>query len=263
LFTVSLVVSLTPVYAQPAKVLEQTGNVKFIKDSSGYTFALMDNTLLQPGYTVKTGSDGYAKFQVPDGSTFEVFPNSEVVYVKSGSIHELLNVWLGKVKVYIQHLPHVPNPNTVTTPTALISVRGTIFLVEVEDMDGTTLVSLDEGLVVVKHRLKAGNPLSLFPGQAIKVYPDQPLAALRDRGNVLHNVAKVAERALRDLLYTRPGGTNGGGNVPTGNGPQGDKSNGKNGDNNKGTGSAPTAPGTGAAPTAPTPPPGGGGGGGD
>jgi hypothetical protein len=270
LIAASLVVSLTPVYAQSARVLVQTGNVNYVKDSSGYTFALMDKTVLMPGYTVKTGSDGYAKFQVPDGSTFEVFPNSEVVYTKTESIPDLLNVWLGRVKVMIQHLPGVPNPNRVTTPTALISVRGTIFDVDVEDMDGTTVVALDQGIVDVKHRLKPGNPVQLLPGQLIRVYPNQPLARLSDTGGKLHNALKVIERAVYDALYTRPGGTStgGGGNIPTTGGHQGDNGTGKTtangGNTTPGTGSAPGAPGapgTGSAPTAPTPPPGGGGGG--
>jgi hypothetical protein len=263
LITASLAVSLTPVYAQSARVLVQTGNVKFIKDASGYTFALMDNSELKPGYTVKTGNDGYAKFQVPDGSTFEVFPNSEVVYSKTESINDLLNVWLGRVKVMIQHLPHVPNPNRVITPTALISVRGTIFDVGVEDLDGTTVVTLDDGIVDVQHRLKPGKPVRLVPGQEIRVFPDQPLARIPDTGGKIHALFKTIERGIYDAIYTRPGGPNtggGGGNIPTSGGHQGDNGGGKT---TPGTGSAPTNPGTGSAPTAPTPPPGGGGGGGD
>src|SRR5215813_4742367 len=122
LLAATLVVSLTPLYAQDfAKVVIQTGQVSFIKDASGYVNALMDNSQVRPGYTIKTGPDGYAKFQVTDGSTFEVFPNSEVVFKKTNSLGDLLNVWLGKVKIHIQHLPGIPNPNSVTTPTALIS----------------------------------------------------------------------------------------------------------------------------------------------
>jgi hypothetical protein len=255
LIAAALVVSLTPVCAQSARVLVQTGNVKFLKDQSGYTYALMDNSEIKPGYTIKTGDDGYAKIQVPDGSTFEVFPKSEVVYTKTESIHDLLNVWLGRVKVMIQHAPHVPNPNNVTTPTALISVRGTVFDVDVEDIDGTTLVSLDEGSIVLKHRLKGGNPVELIPGQRIRVYPNQPLARASNRGPAIREVVKAIGRAAEDAIYTRPGGSgNGGGTIPSSGGKQGDNGNGKS----TGTGTAP-APGTGTAPAPGTPPPGGGG----
>jgi hypothetical protein len=247
---------------QYAKVLVQTGSVSYIKDSSGYTFALMDKDVLQPGYTVKTGSDGYAKFQVRDGSTFEVFPNSEVVFTKTDSITDLLNVWLGRVKVMIQHVPGVPNPNKVVTPTALISVRGTIFDVAVEDMDGTTSVTLDEGLVQVQHRLKAGKPVTLYPGQEIRVFPDQPLARLADTGGKIHALLKATERAIYDAIYTRPGGpSTSGGNIPTTSGKQGDKGTGSGNGQTGDKGNSP-APGTGSAPTTPPPPPPGGGGGG-
>jgi len=255
----ALAASLTPLHAQDsAKVLFQSGRVSILKDSSGYSFALMDNGQVKPGNTIKTGPDGYAKFQVSDGSTFEVFPNSELVYRKTNSIGDLLNVWLGKVKVVIQHLPGVPNPNNVTTPTALISVRGTIFDVDVEDEDGTTFVSLDEGIIDVHHLLRPSSDVHLAPGQSIRVYPNQPLRPLADRGGVLHKAYQLAQRSLYDYIYNRPGG-NGGGNVPvgaTGGAQQGDK--GKPTGTGNGTGSPP-APGTGAPPA--PPPPGGGGGG--
>jgi hypothetical protein len=239
-------------------VVVQSGQVSFIKDSSGYLNALMDTSEIKPGYVIKTGPDGYAKIQVPDGSTFEVFKNSEVTYLKTDSITDLINVWLGKVKVVIQHLQGVPNPNNVITPTALISVRGTVFDVEVEDVDGTTLVILDEGAVDVRHLKKGGRAAKLVPGQAIRVYPDQPLEIKGDHGG-LYKMIQIVKRAGEDYIYTRPGGGgSGGGNIPTTGGKQGDKGNGQT----TGTGSAP-APGSGtvSAPAPPPPPPPGGGGG--
>ena len=253
LIAASLVVSL---HAQDfAKVLVQTGRVSIMKDASGYSLALMDNTLVSPGNTIKTGADGYAKLQVSDGSTFEVFPNSEVVYRKTNSIGDLLNVWLGKVKVVIQHLPGVPNPNNVTTPTALISVRGTVFDVDVEDDAGTTFVSLDEGLVDVHHLLLPSENVRLVPGGSIRVYANQPLRALKDHGNLMYKIYQHAQRGLYDWIYNRPGGS-GGGTVPVGTGGA------KQGDQGKNTGNTGKDTGSGnGAPTAPPPPPPGGGGG--
>jgi hypothetical protein len=251
----------TPVYAQKsAKVLVQSGNVSFIKDASGYSFALLDKTEIMPGYTIKTGADGYAKCQVlSDGSTFEVFPNSEVVYRRTNSVGDLLNVWLGKVKVMIQHLPGVPNPNNLTTPTALISVRGTVFDVDVEDEDGTTFVAVDEGAVDVHHLLKPSRDVRLNPGSSIKVFPNQPLAPLTDRGGLLYKFYQQTMKGLQEIIYNRPGGAGnpgGGTSGPVNGGNNGDKS--KDGSKTTGTG-APTTPGTAAPPTPGTPPGGGGG----
>src|ERR1017187_1841030 len=134
LIAASLMVSWDSLYAQcplapqptAAWVVLQSGDVSMMKDTSGYRKPLVPCSFVSQQQVIKTGPDGYAKFQVSDGSTFEVFPNSEVTFRKTYGIGDLLNVWMGKVKVYIQHLPGIPNPNNVTTPTALISVRGTI-----------------------------------------------------------------------------------------------------------------------------------------
>ena len=192
-----------------------------------------------------------------------MFPNSEVTFRKTYGFGDLLNVWMGKVKVYIQHLPGIPNPNNVTTPTALISVRGTIFDVDVQSLDGTTFITLDEGRVDVKHRLVASEIVSLNPGQSIQVLPNMPLAPLaRYRGMILRQMLRGLEDAVRQVVYQRPGTPGGTTTGPVGSTPghQGDK--GANTGPTTGTGTGSGAP-TGAPPTpppAPPAPPGGGGG---
>jgi hypothetical protein len=279
LIAAALVVSFVPVHAQcplptdaGATVLVMAGDVSALSDSSGYRKALMPCGSVKVQQVIKTGADGYAKFQISDGSTFEVFPNSEVTFRKSYSLNDLLNVWLGKVKVYIQHLPGIPNPNNVTTPTALISVRGTVFDVNVEDLEGTTFVSLDEGIVDVKHLRVAGNKVTLIPGQSIRVIPNVPLAQIGiDKGGLARKLLQGFQDAVRQAVYSRPAGTPGGvpgGTAGTNGGLNGDK--GKNtGTTSGGTGTgaptgAPTGTPTGAPPApppAPPPPPPGGGGG--
>jgi hypothetical protein len=270
LFAAALVVSLNSLHAQcglPAQslgtgamVLVQSGDVSKPGDRAGYRLTIPPCGIVNQQQVIRTGPDGYAKFQVSDGSTFEVFPNSEVTFRKTYGIGDLLNVWMGKVKVYIQHFPGVPNPNNVTTPTALISVRGTIFDVDVQDLDGTTFVTLDEGLVDVRHLQVASGIVRLIPGQSIQVLPNTPLVPLaRDRGMILRQVLRGFEDAVRQAVYQRPGSTGPGGTttgpVGTSGGAQGDK--GKNTGTTTGTGTGTGAP-TGAPPAPPPPPPGGG-----
>ena len=172
-------------------VLVQSGDVSQLGDRAGYRMTITPCGIVNQQQVIKTGPDGYAKFQVSDGSTFEVFPNTEVTFRKTYGIGDLLNVWMGKVKVYIQHLPGIPNPNNVTTPTALISVRGTIFDVDVQDLDGTTFVTLDEGMVDVRHLRVASGIVRLTPGESIQVLPNMPLVPLaHDRGIILRQVLK-------------------------------------------------------------------------
>jgi hypothetical protein len=262
LIAAALVVSLNPLDAQcvlPAEntgamVLVQSGDVSLLADRAGYRATIAPCGIVKQRQVIKTGPDGYAKFQVSDGSTFEVFPNSEVTFRKTWGVDDLLNVWMGKVKVYIQHLNGLPNPNNVTTPTALISVRGTIFDVDVLDLDGTTFVTLDEGLVDVRHLQVASRVVRLNPGESIQVLPNTPLAALpHDKGMVARQILRALQDAVRQAIYQRPNGPGTSGGPVGPGGAQGDG----HGKNTGGSGTGTGAP-TGAPPAPPPPPPPGG-----
>jgi len=230
-----------PIYAQSgaAKVITLTGQVSVLRDNSPWVLNVGD--AVQPRQIVITGPDGFAVFQVSDGSTFEVFPNARVVFRENfGSWKDLLDILLGRVKVHIQKLGGQPNYNRVRTPTAVISVRGTIFDVAIEDEDDTTLVSVEEGQVAVQHLLKPGPERILNEGESIRVFRNQPLAqADVDKSSVIQGMLRRAEQALYEIVYrTRlPGGGSTGTCVP-----------GSNCDNKQPT----PPPGTGPPP-APTP----------
>jgi ferric-dicitrate binding protein FerR (iron transport regulator) len=247
LMAAALVVSLAPLQAQDtaAKALVINGDVSVLRDNSPW--ALFEGNTVRPQQMVKTGPDGYARFQVSDGSTFEVFPNSQVVFrANPPSWKDLLDVVIGRVKVYIQHLNGVPNPNTVSSPTAVISVRGTVFEVVVEDEDGTTFVSVDEGLVSVRSKAPVGGEVFLHPAESIRVFKNQPLAQKMDKGSIARGVLEAIKDAARVVLQRQAGGGGPVGTTPTTTtgtgGAQGDK----------GKGGGTTAP---APPSAPPPPP--------
>src|ERR1700727_337976 len=147
-----------------AKVITMTGQVSVLRDSQPW--ALNTGDLVQSQQVILTGPDGYAKFQTSDGSTFEVYPSSNVIFRKNpGSLHDLLDLFVGRVKVHIQRWGGQPNPNRIMTPTAVISVRGTIFDVSVNDYDGNSIVSVEEGSVEVRHTLKPGSPKIVNAGE--------------------------------------------------------------------------------------------------
>jgi ferric-dicitrate binding protein FerR (iron transport regulator) len=167
--------------------------------------------LVRVGETIVTGAQGYARLQISDGSTFDVYPSSRVVFrANPGNLRDLLEVFLGNVKVHIQTYGGLPNRYRVFSPTAVIAVRGTIFGVGVED-DTVTSVTVDEGLVEVTHRLlPGGKPVPLLPGQSLRVFPNASLAAARiDKMSVAIRVANAA----REALYTLPR-IGGGGRTP-------------------------------------------------
>src|ERR1700687_618127 len=149
-----------------------------------------------------TGADGHAIFQVSDGSTFEVFPNSRVLFRKNPpNWKDFLDVLVGRVRIHIEHFGNMPNPNRVLTPTAVISVRGTTFDVSVDDDDETTLVEVEDGQVEVQHALlPRGNPKVLSPGETLRVYRNEPIAA---RGLDKGNFARIVLRSMGNAAITR------------------------------------------------------------
>ncbi len=231
-----------------AVVKQMDGRVSVMRGSVPWALGTGDS--VKPREVIVTGPDGSAVFQVNDGSTFWVFPNSRVTFRNDYSPSNLLDVIIGKIKVHIQRWGGQPNNTSISTPTAVISVRGTTFDVDVDPQDDSTFVAVDEGEVHVKHLLMYNErPRVLRDGDQIRVYRNVPLAKARiDKGAV----AERAGRALMDAFYTlaragsgRTGGAGGGPTIPGGRGPVGDT--GSGGD----SGSTPAPP----PPGAPPPPP--------
>jgi hypothetical protein len=245
LLAATLVLSAGTLCAQDdggaATVLVQMNQVSVL-DSSGYLKPLSTGDRLRQHQTVITGPDGYAKFQLSDGSIFEVYSNSKVVFRETPGITDLLDLFIGRVKVFIEHSKG-PNPKDVKTPTAVISVRGTVFDVAVQDADGTTYVTLDEGVVDVRNLTAPGPSVLLNPGESILIEPNKPLMpqAITQRG-AMRFIFKAAEQAVAQVLFGR-GGVGAG--VGVGGGPQGD--------HGPPGGTTGTGTGPGGAPTAPSP----------
>ena len=125
------------------------------------------------GDEIVTDRKSSASVRMPDGSTLRIYPNSRMVLLdESGSWRDFLHVWLGNVRVQIERLSGRPNPKTLTTPTAVISVRGTIFSVAV-DQDGNTQVGVEKGLVSVANQMHPADEVMVKPGQSVWVRRNQ------------------------------------------------------------------------------------------
>jgi ferric-dicitrate binding protein FerR (iron transport regulator) len=248
--------SLTPEPPEnvAAKVIYLTGQVSVLKDSTPWALNVGDT--VDRRRMIVSGPDGYAQFQVNDGSTFEVFPNSKVMFRATMTWTEMLDLWIGKIKVHIQKWGGQPNHQRIQTPTAVISVRGTTFDVA-HDEDDSTLVAVEEGQVAVGHRRIAYDKLRLVnAGEQLRVYRDQPLAkAKMDKGAVMERVANGLADAIYTILTRSPaGGGRTGGSTP---GPTGVPAGGTQLPGDTGAPAPPPAPAPGdtSAPAPPPPPP--------
>jgi len=219
----SLTAPPKPLPPGSARVEQLIGDVSVLRDS--YAWALNAGDAVLPQQVILTGPDGYALLALSDGSKFEVFQNSRVTFrANPGDWGDVLDLWLGRVKLYIQRLGDQPNRNRVFTPTAVISVRGTIFDVYIEDEEDTTVVSVSEGLVDVRHRLIGESKSKLVhEGEYLRVYKNVPLARQTiDKNALVERILRASTEALYQvMIQTRTGGSlpgGGGGPVSTGGG---------------------------------------------
>ncbi len=204
-----------------ARVVNREGQVSLYKDNTYWAIDTGDSVHVRQ--VVVTGADGHATFRVSDGSTFEIFPNSQVTFrANPGSLRDILDVWLGRIRVHIQRPGGQPNPNRIFTPTAIISVRGTIFDVTVDDEEEATVVLVEEGSVGVEHRLmpRSFEPKVLNAGQELTVHRNLPLDEARhfDTGRALQMASDIFLQIMIRMPRTGgsggiqvPGGGSGGG----------------------------------------------------
>ncbi len=73
---------ILPSYPEAAaKVMSLTGQVSVLRDAEPWALNVGDS--VQSRQVIVTGPDGFAQFEVSDGSTFQVYPNSNVVFRKN------------------------------------------------------------------------------------------------------------------------------------------------------------------------------------
>jgi hypothetical protein len=210
-----------------ARVLTREVQVSIYRDSTYW--AIDTGDMVRARQVVVTGLDGHATFRVSDGSTFEIFPNSQVTFrANPGSLRDLLDVWLGRVRVHVQRPGGQANPNRVFTPTAIISVRGTVFDITVDDEEEATVVLVEEGSVAVEHRLmpRSGNPKILNAGQELTIHRNLPIDEARhlDTMRVVQMACDIFVQTMVRMPHFPGGGgpVLGGGGTGTGGGLPGD-----------------------------------------
>ncbi|HWR14823.1 MAG TPA: FecR domain-containing protein [Terriglobales bacterium] len=175
-----LLITALPVWSQvvtQGQLEKVKGKVSLVRGQAAPVL-LHDNDAVQSGDEILTDKKSSATLRIPDGSTVRIYPNSHVVLRPgSGTLKEFLNLLLGNVRVQIEKLSGRPNPKSMTTPTAIIAVRGTIFHVAV-DQNGDTQVGVEKGLVGVANLAHPEDEVMVKPGHMVWVRrgqrPTQP-----------------------------------------------------------------------------------------
>jgi ferric-dicitrate binding protein FerR (iron transport regulator) len=216
-------VAQSPLAGQ-AHLISVTGNLS-VRRASMASRVLAVNETVGIGDELVTDAQSEAVIQAADGSTVHIYPDSRVIYNEpAAGIGVFLHLFFGSIKVHIEKLSGRPNPHSMTTPTAVIAVRGTTFSVFVDDTDAT-LVAVDEGMVSVANRRSAADEVLLRPGQRTWVRADQrPLRAQAFRGrseradmmpgqqgNAGMSGKAMSGSAMGDAMDAMPGGALSGG----------------------------------------------------
>lgn len=159
-----------------ATIAEVKGQVSLVlPDGSGP--AAQRGQVLPPGTRVET-QKGSALLNLQDGSQLLLKSHARVV-LKSPNDDKgfFLELLLGKIVVKVQKRLSNEPPFRMGTPTAVITVRGTRFEVEVTKKN-KTLVYVYEGVVEVNGFGPQSRPVLIRPGFATQVglnrEPDEP-----------------------------------------------------------------------------------------
>lgn len=165
------------IYAQravvEARVSSASGSATLSGNGQNGT-RLVRGIILAPGHEIDTRGGGRVVIDLSDGSQVILLPGSRVSfgdYRNAGSLRELLQITLGRIRVKVNRFKNKPNPYRIKSPTASIAVRGTEFEVTVESSGETQVVVL-EGAVEVATLRDQANPLLAEPGRGVIVRPD-------------------------------------------------------------------------------------------
>jgi hypothetical protein len=194
-------------WAQAAlKVSSVSGTVEWRAVSNKSFQSLTTSQPVQVGDEVRTGPDAQLILEVPDGSYMVVAENSKLIVEDfwSGNLRSLMNLMVGKVRFYVQRIGGRPNPYRVTTPTALIAVRGTTFEVIVDEAQIAEVRCL-EGRVAVETVGLPNREVILEPGRKTLVRPGEyPLPPVSNEAELIKNrVIRVVKKNVPD---TNPNG---------------------------------------------------------
>ncbi|HXG83399.1 MAG TPA: FecR family protein [Pyrinomonadaceae bacterium] len=169
------------------------------------------------GDVIRTSAGGRLVIRLSDGSQAIVSENTTVeIKDFNNSPRTIFNLIRGKTRIKIERLGGKPNPYRITTPTAVIAVRGTIFDVFVKDDE--TRVFVVEGEVGVTNLLLPDREVILTPGQFTRVRKETPPSppALFKPGRNNEDFKSLAEQRRGRGIFDDPSADNPGksGNFP-------------------------------------------------
>jgi hypothetical protein len=171
-----------------------TGQVTRIRDQQPWAVSSGERVPIQQ--VISTGNDGYGRFAVEGGSSFELLSNSRIVFRQNmATAGDLLDVVGGRVRIQLR--PSASQPQLrIFTPVAIVTAMQPAVISVAVDEDDSVRIDVLEGEVRVQHKLRPRNePAIVRAVDAILVQPDQQISRRVDRGSLY----RYAVKPLHDL----------------------------------------------------------------
>jgi len=176
--------------AYEAHAVIVNGQVSRLRDQRPWALSTGERVPIQQ--VITTGQDGYARFEVAGGSTFDIYGNSRVIFRQNATTAgDLLDVLAGRVRIHLQPTAGEPQQR-IFTPVAIITAHESSTLVLAIDEDETVRIDVVEGQVRVQHTVLPRNePVVVKAIDAIVVQRDQPISRRVDRGSLYRYTVKI------------------------------------------------------------------------
>jgi hypothetical protein len=173
-FGISNFISPAPALADGCTLSIISGNVEISGTAAG-SQAGTNGMTLDVGTRVKTATDSSALLTFFDGSTVELKSDTDIEITqlesKDGeSVTIVLKQWVGRTWSTVVKMADKGSRYQIDTPSAVALVRGTQFLVDVDDT-GRTMAHTTRGLVSV---FAEGEEVLVPPGQVTTVETSNP-----------------------------------------------------------------------------------------
>jgi hypothetical protein len=152
-----------------ARVVATSGPVEHAFDNSPY-LPLRTGETLAEGDRVRTGPNGFATLELPDGSYVTIAQDGELDIGKlrhvvlTGAGDRVFNLRHGEVESQVTHATRGDDRFQIRSPSVVAGVRGTRFRVDYDGSTQTTAVAVLDGAVGVDPATQRGQYAAPAPG---------------------------------------------------------------------------------------------------
>lgn len=187
---VFLFIYIMPSYSEGAvggKINEIAGSVSYREKNNIPYQTAKKGIMVEKGYWVKTGADGWAVLLMSDGSKLTLSNNTELeitdFVIDKDKKDGLFSITHGKLRAFVVRLAGEKVDYRIKSPTAVAGIKGTEFMMMTQGL--ANVFFGNEGVTEVSGDTAATKPLSVdtmvqntrgyTPTDPVEVKPDTPL----------------------------------------------------------------------------------------